>query len=502
MVNEKLVKYIEEKVLPRYDKSDKGHGIDHIKYVIRRSLAFAKNVPDINLDMVYVIAAYHDVGHSIDAANHEKVSAEILLADEELKKYFTADEILVMSEAVYDHRASLSYEPRSIYGKIVSSADRNTELEKPFIRTYEYRLKHGSGVNLKQIIDESYAHLVKKFGKKGYANEKMYFEDLEYKKFLEDLGRILDNRSEFNRMFIKINGINSADLISDEELRETFEKIRKNRPELSLDEALYEAYNEKVIDIDDFDIYRKRILKVSGIDELEYYTQEVNPQLKKYVEEFIFPQYEVNDKAHGIVHIVEVIRRAFALNDTFKLGLDPNLIYAIAAYHDLGKHENHKIHEIIAANRFYSDENMKTFFTDEERLVIKEAIEDHRSSKEDNPRSIYGKLISSADRNTRIDIVFIRSFFVAKERMPEENIENYLNYTIDRLSKKYSEENPENMFFEDMTYKVFLQDMRALLKNEEEFKERYCRVNHITSRDSFVKDEAGEVEYANVYQKK
>lgn len=68
--------------------------------------------------------------------------------------------------------------------------------------------------------------------------------------------------------------------------------------------------------------------------------------------------------------------------------------------------------------------------------------------------------------------------------------------------KKYSEENPENMFFEDMTYKVFLQDMRALLKNEEEFKERYCRVNHITSGDSFVKDEAGEVEYVNVYQKK
>lgn len=64
-------------------------------------------------------------------------------------------------------------------------------------------------------------------------------------------------------------------------MRETFEKIRKNRPELSLDEALYEAYNEKVIDIDDFDIYRKRILKVSGIDELEYYTQDVNPPIKK-----------------------------------------------------------------------------------------------------------------------------------------------------------------------------------------------------------------------------
>ena len=35
--------------------------------------------------------------------------------------------------------------------------------------------------------------------------------------------------------------------------------------------------------------------------------------------------------------------------------------------------------------------------------------------------------------------LFIRSFFVAKERMPEMQIEEYLDYTIDRLAKKYKE---------------------------------------------------------------
>lgn len=192
---------------------------------------------------------------------------------------------------------------------------------------------------------------------------------------------------------------------------------------------------------------------------------------------------------------MEVIRRSFALNDTFKLNLNHNMIYAIAAYHDLGKHENHEIHEMIAGERFFNDKKMKDFFTDEERLIIRQAIEDHRSSKEDEPRSVYGKLISSADRNTRIEIVFIRSFFVAKERMPEENIEDYLDYTIKRLSKKYSEENPENMFFEDEVYKIFLNDMRNLLKNEDEFKRRYCEVNHIKSRSNKVGDEQGEIAY-------
>ena len=86
--------------------------------------------------------------------------------------------------------------------------------------------------------------------------------------------------------------------------------------------------------------------------------------------------------------------------------------------------------------------------------------------------------------------------------MPETNIEEYLDYTIQRLSKKYDEENPENMFFEDETYKVFIQDMRALLKREEEFKNRYCEVNHIVSRANRVKEEQGEIAYIKIFKRK
>ena len=57
------------------------------------------------------------------------------------------------------------------------------------------------------------------------------------------------------------------------------------------------------------------------------------------------------------------------------------------------------------------------------------------------------------------------------------------------------------MFFEDETYKVFIQDMRNLLKREEEFKNRYCEVNHITSRENKVQDEQGEIAYKKVLKK-
>ena len=51
------------------------------------------------------------------------------------------------------------------------------------------------------------------------------------------------------------------------------------------------------------------------------------------------------------------------------------------------------------------------------------------------------------------------------------------------------------MFLEYDDYRVFLKDMRDLLSHEEEFKNRYCEVNHISSRQHKVCEEPGEIEY-------
>ena len=489
MVNEELKKYIEEYIFPEYEKNDGGHNLAHIKYVINRSLKFASTVDNINYDMVYTIASYHDIGHHIDAKNHEKVSADMLLADTNLKKFFKDEEIKTMAEAVHDHRASLEGEPRSIYGKIVSSADRNTRIEVILKRTYAYRIKHNPNDSFEEVLEDSRQHALEKFCKGGYATEKMYFEDLDYKKFIEDIDALANNKEEFRKRYMEVNNLNNKLVFN-------FREIKRHNTNMSLDEILYAVYNEVKDEYKKpFDVLRNEILEANNIDEFEYYTKNVDSNLKKYIEEKIFPEYEKNDGGHNLAHILEVIRRSFALNDTFKLGLNDNMMYVIASCHDWGKYIDHERHHLIAAENFWNDPGMKSFFNDEDRIIIKEAIEDHRSSKEDEPRSIYGKLISSADRNTRIEIVFIRSFFVAHERQPETNIEEYLDYTIKRLSKKYDEENPENMFFEDETYKVFINDMRDLLKREDDFKDRYCEVNHISSRDHRVCDEPGEISY-------
>ena len=206
-INNKLQEYIEESIFPSYKKNDLGHNLDHIKYVIERSLKFAAQVKDINYDMVYTIAAYHDIGHYIDAKNHEKISAEMLVDDKNLRDFFSEDEIKIMSEAVYDHRASMQGEPRTIYGKIVSSADRNTSIDIPLMRTYAYRIEHNPNYTIDEVIEDSRQHLIDKYGREGYATEKMYFEDSDYEDFLNDLVLLTQDKEEFRKRFMEVNNI-------------------------------------------------------------------------------------------------------------------------------------------------------------------------------------------------------------------------------------------------------------------------------------------------------
>ena len=204
-VNSKLKKYIEEKVFPEYNKNESGHGINHIKDVIKRSFDLVKeNDLDVNIDMVYVVAAYHDIGHHIDSKTHEIISADIMSKDENLKEFFNEDELKVIKEAIEDHRASAKDDPRSIYGRIVSSADRNNKVEDCLRRTYTYGKKLNPEATDEELFQRAYDVLQNKFGEDGYA--KYYFKDSNYEKFLKEIRYLLkdkDNYINTQRQYIK-----------------------------------------------------------------------------------------------------------------------------------------------------------------------------------------------------------------------------------------------------------------------------------------------------------
>lgn len=202
--------YIESKILPKYN-SIGGHTDAHIRNVIERSLNFAEQAPGVNIDMVYVIAAYHDLGRLVDDETHNFESAKMMRADEFLKAHFSAEELETMAQAVEDHRASLGREPRSVYGKIVSSADRNNSVEQGLSRAYDYTKHLHPDWSEDQIIENARVHLREKFSPDGYAAKTMYFDDPDFNVMLvrmEEITRDFETFAKIEREHNAKRGVN------------------------------------------------------------------------------------------------------------------------------------------------------------------------------------------------------------------------------------------------------------------------------------------------------
>lgn len=204
-VNKDLENYIKNEILPQYDKNDSGHSFRHIDYVMKRCFKFAEQFDNIDYNLIFAIAAFHDIAHHIDKANHEKLSAESFYNNEKMKEFFTESERIIIKEAIEDHRASSDSSPRSNYGKIISSADRSTDIDDFLRRTHAYTLKYFPDCTKEEMLKRAYNHTEQKYGKEGYA--KHYVKDEEYEKFREDISSLLSDKENFRRKYYTLNNI-------------------------------------------------------------------------------------------------------------------------------------------------------------------------------------------------------------------------------------------------------------------------------------------------------
>lgn len=190
MINKDLQKYIEENILPQYDHHDMAHRRNHAEVVINQSLAIAKSY-DIDLNMVYTIAAYHDTGIIYGREYHHTESKRILLSDKELGRWFTSEQLAIMGDAVEDHRASSKSEPRTIYGRIVAEADRIIEPRSIIRRTVQYTLTHHPELNKEDGYERMVEHLNEKYNYGGYL--RLWIEESDNGRRLEELRHIIAN---------------------------------------------------------------------------------------------------------------------------------------------------------------------------------------------------------------------------------------------------------------------------------------------------------------------
>ena len=208
MVNPSIIAYIKQEILPRYEHFDAAHQRNHANEVIERSLALAKHY-DVDENMVYVIAAYHDTGLCEGRDTHHLVSGRIIREDKKLREWFDEEQIETMAQAAEDHRASNGHEPRSIYGKIVAEADRLITPEKVIRRTIQFTQDHFPDFDKEQQYQRFREHLLEKYSDTGYL--RLWIPESDNATRLEELRIIIRDEEKMRKAF-----------------DQTFEKIKTN----------------------------------------------------------------------------------------------------------------------------------------------------------------------------------------------------------------------------------------------------------------------------------
>lgn len=196
-VNQHLKKHIEETIIPQYAAFDKAHNKDHVYSVIENSLEIALD-HDVNINMVYTIASYHDIGIMFGREHHHITSGQYLEGDRLLHQWFDQQQIRVMKEAVEDHRASNKHEPRTIYGKIISEADRMIDVDTILYRTIEYGKKHYPDYSFDEQFARAATHIESKYGEAGYL--KLWLHTKKNSEGLKKLRSLLQDQSTMRAM--------------------------------------------------------------------------------------------------------------------------------------------------------------------------------------------------------------------------------------------------------------------------------------------------------------
>ena len=201
MIRQEIIDYVEQEIIPRYDSFDAAHQRDHVLTVIEQSIAIAQHY-DVDPEMVYTIAAYHDTGLCRGREHHHTESRNIVLSDTTLRRWFSEEQRATMGDAVEDHRASSGREPRTIYGRIVAEADRVIEPRTIIRRTIQFTLTNYPTLSREQGYERMVEHLNEKYNYGGYL--RLWIAESENTKRLEELRQIIAQPAMLRELYDEI----------------------------------------------------------------------------------------------------------------------------------------------------------------------------------------------------------------------------------------------------------------------------------------------------------
>lgn len=197
----------------------------------------------------------------------------------------------------------------------------------------------------------------------------------------------------------------------------------------------------------------------------------INPALCKYVEKNIIPRYDSFDKAHRRDHVMMVICQSLELAE--RLGVNTNMAYAIAAYHDTGLVEGREHHQEVSARIIRADSTLQQWFTEEQIAVMADAAEDHRASSGHEPRTIYGRIVAEADRFIDADTIIRRTIQYGHDHYPSFCREEHYQRMVSHLHEKYGRNGYLHLWFEDSPNALRLKQLQDIIDDEAELQKYF-----------------------------
>ena len=190
--------------------------------------------------------------------------------------------------------------------------------------------------------------------------------------------------------------------------------------------------------------------------------------LQEYIEQTILPQYDAFDGGHKRDHAEAVIRESLLLARAHNA--DEQMAYVIAAYHDLGLRFDRERHHIHSGEILMADKTLRQWFTEEQLLTMRDAVEDHRASGKNPPRTIYGAIVAEADRQIIPETVIARTMAYSAKLYPDGDFETLYARSREHLLEKYAEGGYMRLWLNSERNVRALESLRAIIKNESQLR--------------------------------
>lgn len=186
--------------------------------------------------------------------------------------------------------------------------------------------------------------------------------------------------------------------------------------------------------------------------------------MKHYLETEIIPRYETFDKAHRTEHVRQVIAESLKLASYYVV--DERMVYAVAAYHDIGLCEGREHHHLVSGRMMRADSRLREWFSEEEIEVMAQAVEDHRASNVHAPRSIYGRIVAEADRLIEPMQILRRTVQYGLSHYPELSKDLHYSRYCEHLHEKYAEGGYLKLWIPESENAAQLRALRRIIADE------------------------------------